>query len=343
MRIGVIYPTTWTLLEKYGALFSEGIEVIGPHYGSLDDWNKIYAKKKREWEQLGLPIKLTLKPYNEIRFSEYDVLIESVETFVYAKDWKKYCTKIECPVILKACWTKIPKEVMPKNYMKMMKEYPVLLEMPAHEQGWKHAGFNNVNVLFNPVGNWWFNQDWTGESNRILFVLMGLNVWRDKDPTRCGLDIWERIVRDFPQQAYHHDGHIDYKSPLEMAKLFSDFRVLVNLDRPYGPGERPMTIVFTEALSAGMPVAARNLQGLNFGEFIDSNGICTNDYEAMTNFFRKCLNDYEFAKQCSIRSREIARRQFSVDVLRPKYDNVIQRAIEVYNGNSSRNDIFETH
>jgi hypothetical protein len=334
MRIGVLWPTTWTLIEKYGALFSEGIEVVGPQNGNLDDWNKVYSLKKKEWEELGLRIKLTLKPYKDIRFSDYDVMFESTETFTWAKDWKDYCNKIGCPVIQKACWIKKPKEVLPRNYIRTRKDYPVLLEMPAHASGWTKVGFTDVNVVFNPVGNWWFDQTWTGKSNRILFVLAGTNVWRDKDPTRCGLDIWAKIAKDFPNEAYHHDGHDVYTSPLQMVKLFSESLVLVNLDRPYGQGERPMTIVFTEALSAGMPVMARNLPGLNFRDYIDMNGECTNDYEKMKSFLHRCLNDHDFAKSCSRRSREIGESQFSVKMLRPKYDAIIQRAVEVYDKGS---------
>lgn len=331
MKIGVLFPTTWTLIEKYGALFPEGFEVVGQEDDNHEHWNKYYPLKTREWKELGLPITLNLRPFKEIRFSDYDILIESVETFYYSRDWKKYCNKIECPVVLKACWTKKPSSVMPWGYTRKMKKYPVLLEMPAHASQWKSAGFQDVNVIFNPVGDWWFSQNWNGRADRLLFVLAGAKVWRSDDPTQSGLDIWKKMRQDFPSQAYHHDGHETYKSPLEMAKFFAESRVLVNLDRPFGQGERTMTIVFTEALSAGMPVVARDLPGLNYKDFIDSNGVCSNDYQVMTTFIRKCLTDYDFAKKCSERSREIGLANFSVKALRPKYDQIFERASEAYN------------
>ena len=203
MKIGVLSPTTWQLVEKMAALFPEGVEVVGPLADGGHYWND-YRRKMREWEDLGLHVTLRLSPYDQIQFSDYDVLIESVETFSYSRDWLDQCHRLECPVLLKACWTRDPLEVLPAptSYFKRRKSFPVLLEMPAHARNWEAAGFRDVNVLPNPVGDWWFARPWSGEQERVLFVLSGAKAWRG-DPSWFGLDMWEEIKRAFPGRAHH--------------------------------------------------------------------------------------------------------------------------------------------
>jgi len=326
VRIGVLSPTTWQLVEKMAALFPEGIEVVGPLADGGHYWND-YRRKMREWEELGLHVTLRLSPYDLIDFSVYDVLIESVETFSYSRDWLDQCHRLECPVLLKACWTRDPLEVLPApaSYFKRRKSFPVLLEMPAHARNWRAAGFRDVNVLGNPVGDWWFARPWSGEQERVLFVLSGAKSWRG-DPSWFGLDTWEEIRRAFPGRAHHHDGDVSYLTSREMTDLYGSSRVFVNLDRTFGQGERPLTLAFTEALSAGLPVVARDLPGLSFGQFIDSNGVCTNDLFRMCSFIENCLSSREYAAERGARSRQIALEHFSSKVLRPKYDQLIKRA-----------------
>jgi hypothetical protein len=329
LKVGVLSPTTWQFVEKMGALFSEGLHVVGPLSDDKHYWND-YRRKTKEWEELGLKITLNLRPFSEIDFSCYELLIQSAETFSYSHEWQNYCTRISCPIMLKACWTGNPKKVMPSKYIKAVREYPVLLEMPAHAPAWRSSGFTDVNVIFNPVGDWWFARDWTGAERRLLFVLSGTKSWRGS-PSWFGLDIWKKMREEFPGEAFHHDGHESYMTSMDMTKLFADSRVFANLDRPYGQGERPLTLAFTEALSAGLPVLARDLPGLSYKNFIDSNGLCTNDYGQMLAFARRCLDDRGFAQTCGRRSRAIARAEFSTATLRPKYQAIAERAIEVYN------------
>jgi FkbM family methyltransferase len=336
VRIGVLSPTTWQLVEKMAALFPEGIEVVGPLADNGHYWND-YRRKMQEWEELGLHVTLRLSPYHLIDFSVYDVLIESVETFSYSRDWLDQCHRLECPVLLKACWTRHPSDVIPASYFKRRRPFPVLLEMPAHARNWKAAGFRDVNVLVNPVGDWWFARAWSGEQERILFVLSGAKSWRG-DPSWFGLDVWEEIRRAFPGRAHHHDGDVSYLTSREMTDLYGSSRVFVNLDRTYGQGERPLTLAFTEALSAGLPVVARDLPGLSFGRFIDSNGVCTNDVSLMCSFIEKCLSSREYAAERGGRSRQIALEHFSCQVLRPKYDELIERAKKVFERQKAEKD-----
>lgn len=329
MKVAILSPTTWQLVEKMAVLFPEGVEVVGPLADSGHYWND-YRRKAREWEDLGLRVSLNLVPYQAVDFAAYDLLIESAETFEYARDWANHCERVECPILLKACWTRAPLYFFPPGYVQKTRAFPVLLEMPAHVTAWKEAGYRDVNLILNPVGEWWFQKPWTGEKERVLFVLSGAKDWRGSDPTWFGLELWEEICRAFPGRAYHHDGHLSYRTSREMTELYAESRVFVNLDRPYGQGERPLTLAFTEALSAGLPVVARDLPGLSFGKFIDSNGVCTNSVSRMCSFIEKCLSSPAYAAQCSARSRQIAGEHFSADILRPRYGELMGRAKAVF-------------
>jgi len=125
-----------------------------------------------------------------------------------------------------------------------------------------------------------------------------------------------------------------------MTELFSESRVFVNFDTPYGFGERPLTLAFTEALSAGLPVAARDLPGLNYRQFIDSNGLCCNDFDAICSFVDRCLTDKSYARECSVRSREIGRLAFSYSSLRPKYEILFSRAEKAFADSVQRGRSF---
>jgi glycosyltransferase involved in cell wall biosynthesis len=324
VKVGVLSPTTWQLVEKMAALFPEGVEVVGPLADDGHYWND-YRRKTEEWAELGLSVSLHLAPYSEIDFSGYNPLIESIETFYYAREWKNHCHRLECPILLKACWTRDPRPLMPRRYRRKTLTFPALLEMPAHAPVWRRAGFEDVNVIPNPVGEWWFEREWTGSTGQMLFVLSGTKAWRG-DPSWHGLEIWEELCRRFPGRGYHHDGDVSYRTSREMTALYAASRVFVNLDRPYGQGERPLTLAFTEALSAGLPVVARDIPGLSYRTLIDGNGVCTNDVDEMADFIDRCFRDMEFARRCSERSREIARETFSLARLRPRYDALIGRA-----------------
>jgi len=342
-KVAVLSPTTSQLVEKMAVLFPEGIDLVGPQSDDRHYWNNCHLRLE-SWRALGLKIEIVEKPFGDVDFSQYDLLVESAETFQYSKDWRKHCLRIECPILLKACWTNNPKNLLPRSYVKKVSRFPVLLEMPAHAPNWKAARFTDVNVIPNPVGDWWFQEQWTGAKEQVLFVLSGKDSWRGltgnepwkADPSWNGWSSWEELCRRFPGKTHHHDGAKAYKTPLEMAQLFAESRVFVNFDRPYGMGERPLTLAFTEALSAGLPVAAYDLPGLNYRQYIDSNGVCSSDFDKICGFISKCLTDIEFARTCGNRSREIARSAFSTASLRPKYEELIYRAHETFSDLTSK-------
>jgi hypothetical protein len=325
MKVAVLSPTTAQQVEKFAVLFPEGVDLVGPQADDRHYWANAQMRLE-QWKTLGLKVSIREEPFEALDFSGYDLLIQSAEAFWFAKDWAKHCLRVDCPILLKACWANTPIGFFPYEYIEKVRDFPVLLEMPAHVRNWTRAGFRDVNFIPNPVGEWWFAREWSGEKEQVLFVLSGKDSWRPADLSSLGVDWWEELCKRFPGRTHHHDGHVSYRTPLQMAELFGQSRVFVNFDRPHGFGERPLTLAFTEALSAGLPVAARDLPGLSYRQFIDSNGICCNDFEAICSFVDRCLTDKNFAAQCSARSREIARLAFSYSSLRPKYDVLISRA-----------------
>lgn len=326
-KIAILSPTTIQFVEKMACLNrATGIDVVGPPSSDQFGWND-YQRRVQEWRDLGLIIRLDLRPYDEINFARYDVLVETFETLFMEPSWLQNCQRYECPVVVKACWTRHPMEA-PPGYIDKIRTTPIMLEMPAHLANWETCGFRDVNLVFNPVGHWWFDKDWTGADNRAVMVLSGRKRWRRTQ--HHGLDLFERLAADFPGQAYLHDGTETYRTSRQMADLLRGARVFLVLDEPYGNGERPLSLVFTEALSAGCPVAARDLPGLSYKDYIRGNGICTNDYGQLRHFVDRCLSDLDFARECSRISRAMAQSLFSVEALQSTYRDVFERARYVW-------------
>lgn len=337
MKVACLYPTVAALIEKLAVLFP-GLIVIGPPCDQLNSWDKRILPlasaidRQAEWKEVGLDVHFEEKPYSECDFSKFDLLIESVETFYYAADWKNHCTRVECPILVKTCWiNQIDDFLVP--YVERLKHFPLFLEMPSHLEFWKNSAFRDVSLVSNPVGDWWFQNEWTGENGKALFVLAGKNIWRPADVTVCGVDIWEKIEQEFPGRTYHQDGGENFKTAKQMTELFSQSRVFVNLDRELA---RPLATSFTEALAAGMPVLGRDHPTLSYKQFIDGNGVCTENFEEMRGFISQCLDDLEFAKACGQRSREIGRAAFSRQTVLPCYEAAAVRAKEVFQSGSWR-------
>jgi glycosyltransferase involved in cell wall biosynthesis len=326
-RVALLSPTTIQFVEKMACL-SPGseIDVVGPPPSDSFGWND-YTRRTEEWRQLGLNVRLDLRPYSDIDFGQYDVLVETFETLFLEPTWRDHCAHRDCPVVVKACWTRHPMEA-PTAYLDKIRTVPILLEMPAHVQNWETCGCRDVNLVFNPVGQWWFEEPWTGADNRAVMVLSGRSKWRQQQ--HHGLEILERLETEFPGQIYLHDGAENYLTSRQMAELLHGARVFLALDEPYGNGERPLSLVFTEALSAGCPVVARDLPGLSYKNYICENGVCTSNYAVLRDFVAQCLEDWEFANACSCKSRAIAERLFAAQALLPAYKNVFKRARETW-------------
>jgi hypothetical protein len=320
VKVALLYPTVGALCEKMATLFP-GLTVIGPPCDDLYKWDKRIlplAKandRVKEWQEVGLDIHFEEKPYSECDFSKFDLLIESVETFNYAADWKNHCHRVECPILVFVCWFDNPSS-LPSNYQEKIKSVPIKIGMPSIVPAWKSV-YPQAEFAPVPVGDWWFEREWTGIREEALFVLAGKDLWRPADKSVCGVDLFERLSERFPGRMHHHDGAMEFKTSKQMAEMFSQYRVFVNLD---GHGGRPLCTSFTEALAAGMPVVARDLPGLSYMGYIDGNGVAADNLNQIERFLDQCFENINFARTCSMYSRAIARAAFSVANVRPHYE-----------------------
>jgi glycosyltransferase involved in cell wall biosynthesis len=320
LKVALLYPTVAALVEKMGVLFP-GLNVIGPPCDALYSWDKRIlnlAKAKdrgKEWQEVGLDIHFEEKPYSECDFSKFDLLIESVETFDYAADWKNHCHRLECPTMVFVCWYDNP-TYLPPNYQQKIKNLPIKVGMPSLVPAWKSV-YPQAEFAPVPVGDWWFEREWNGIREEALFVLAGKDLWRPSDKSVCGVDLFERLSERFPGRMHHHDGAMEFKTSKQMAEMFSEYRVFLNLDNAAG---RPLSTSFTEALAAGMPVVARDLSGLSYFDYIEGNGIAAYNLSEIAEFIALCFSDIAFARRCSARSRQIAKAAFSTEAVRPFYE-----------------------
>jgi hypothetical protein len=328
LKVAVLSPTTIQFVEKLACLFpGEPITVVGPPNADRGGWHD-YARRADEWRDLGLRIELDLRPYDQIDFSGFDVLLETYETLDMEPSWREHCARYECPVVVKAGRTPEPGVNCPEPYYNKIKDLPVLLATPAHVPRWRMAGFSDPTFLFSPVGDWWFDTPWTGVTQSAVMVLAGKSQWRDAG--LHGVDLFERLQARFPGRVHLHDGMAQYKTSRDMSYMLSGARVFLALDQPQGHGERAVSLAFTEALAAGCPVASRDLPGLTYKDFMTTNGVATNDFEALCGFVDRCLNDFDFAKDCSQESRRIAQENVSAEGLRVEYLKVFDRAREAF-------------
>jgi hypothetical protein len=311
------------------ALFPEGVDVVGPRIdGNPPERLFEIQRRTKEWQEVGLDIRFIDKPYSEIDFSQYDLLIETVETFQYANDWKNHCTRIECPIIVTSCWYDNPRTNVPSGYVEAVKKFPVIVQMPGNLAGWQDSPFKDVVAIPNPVGEWYFEEPWTGTGGKALYVLAGKDKWRPTDKRVLGIDILEKLQERFPGCIMHHDGAVNYLTPKELGKLYRESRVFLQLDDP--DSGRKLTGTFTEAVASGCPVLTKESTSMDHGAFVGLNGMSTNDFDRMCLFVGRCLESHGFAQSCSDWSRKIGMDNFSVAAVKPRYEEVIQRAQKAF-------------
>ena len=325
MKIGIVGPTLHMFIEKYAALFYPDPVVIfsDPQY---QNWNDVLLGYIGEfWNPVNLNIEYRIQPYGQWDVSDIDVMVESIECFQYGENWKHQCLQYNCPTIFKVCFINDGK-FFPEKYLHKIRKIPAVVEADWQVGFWQGVGLQ-VTKIHNPVGHWWFEKEYIGDEETAVYVVAGMHKWRG-DGLSLGWDWWQEIERTFPGKTLHHDAaELGALTPLQLVDMFSHKRAFVNLDWDSG---RPLSTAFCEALSIGMPVISRRCSNLNYQDFIDTNGIATNDKNEMYTFIEHCLNDIEFAKQCGKRSREIAQGHFSHTVARNSMNNVIDRAIETF-------------
>lgn len=323
MKIAVSFPTTFQLIEKLGDLFGE-LHLIG--------FNGEYTSEKRyETElpnDLGIKLHFRREHYSKIDPNEYDLLIDSWETRNYNPEWREWSMKWRIPRILKILWSAKPERIgLSEKEIGIFSHSVVSTENFFLEKRWKDVGMPHTKVLLYPPGSWWFDGEWSGKENKLLYVLSGIGAWRDTVST--GFDIWKEIERMLPGQTLHQDGYKNFLSSKDLSNLFRKHRCYANLDHTHKA--RPLCLMFTEAISAGTPPIILKCQYTDYDHYIknDVNGFICESASEVANSAKKLMNDYELAKDMSYKTRQIAQDNFSNDVLKPVWDEAIDLAVKL--------------
>lgn len=325
MKIALSFPTTVQLVEKVGAIFKE-IHLIGFNGEYADNENRYHND---EFEKLGIKIHYHPEPYDDLNPKDFDLLIDSWETRVYRKEWREESLRWNIPTILKVLWFAYPKEEakLTEDEISKLNKSVVSTENYVLADRWKSVGLNNVEVLLYPPGNWWFENEWIGEDDRILYILSGVGKYRDVVST--GFDLWNEIELALPNKTYHQDGQKNYISSMDLSLMVKKFRCYTNLDR--GLQARPLCLVFTEALSAGIPPLIIRRGNVDYHRYIENgvSGYICDDLHELIEKTKVLLRNHDLAKGMSIETRNIAKKHFSEDVLKPKWDAAIRLAQKV--------------
>jgi glycosyltransferase involved in cell wall biosynthesis len=322
MKIALSYPTTYALVEKVGLLFGE-VYLIG--------FNGPYANKEgRYGDELvkhGVTVHLVKEHYCEINPKDYDLLIDSWETRGYNPDWKEESLRWNIPRIVKILWTAFPSYLTFTDQEKLALNKSIIsTENFTLEERWRAIGFQHVNTLLYPPGPWWFEDKWVGDTNKVLFIL---SAGPSRDTISTGLPMWKQIEQEFPQQSYHQDAVKSYLNSPKLAELCRQYRCYVNLDQ--GPDARPLCLVFTEAISAGIPPLIIKQPNTDYSRYIKNgvSGYICDDYQDLVDKIKILLNNKDLAQGMSNEIRKIARENFSEEVLKPMWMNTVKQAMEI--------------
>lgn len=317
MKIAVSFPTTYQLIEKLCVLFDE-IDIIGFN-GEYCNQEKKY---NNELKKKGAKINLHRENYDDINPYQFDLLIDSWETRFYNKGWRKSSLLWKIPRILKILWYKNPEKIeFTDKEISIFNRSIVSGENKVITDRWKNIGMANTKILLYPPGDWWFSGLWGGNIRKALFVL---NVNNFRNIVTTGLGDWQKICNELPDNTFHQNASENKLTSLELADFCKRFRCYVNLDQT--KNARPLCLVFTEMISAGIPPLIIRCPGTDYYRYIENgkSGFICKNIEDMIDKIKKLLNDYDLSKSMSDRTRKIARENFSKSVLKPHWDEAIE-------------------
>lgn len=319
MKIALSFPTTFQLVEKVGALFEE-LYLIG--------FNGDYSSEKRykrEFPELGIKTHFRTEHYSEIDPHEYDLLIDSLETRRFNPEWREYSMDWDIPRILKILWDANPGRIkFTDKEMEVFNKSVVSTENYTLAKTWSDAGMEHVEVLLYYPGWWWFDKEWTGEIDKALYILTGIGKWRDVKST--GYYIWKDIEKELPNNTFHQDGSAKFLDSKGLSKMCKKHRCYVNLDN--SPKARPLCLVFTEAISAGIPPIVLDSPYTDYHKFIEDgvSGFICKDTSDVVDKIKILLRDHSLAKSMSDNISMTAKDHFSKKIIKSKWESVIKKA-----------------
>jgi len=323
MRIAIAYPTTIQLIEKMASLYDDISVIVLDGYSTLEGVQWAVPRRLRP---LGLESHVEILSEHDERAREYDVLLDSLETRHYLPRWWEDCEAWHGPRIVKILWKRPYKPELTPARMEVLKRSVLSTENDSNRKMWEEAtGLDVYEARYYP-GDWWFDTEWVGDREELVFVLTHAKSREKNDAnSKDGLhDFWE-VRRLCP--GYHWDGDAEgHPSSNNMATQLARFRCYTNLDRPVS--SRPLCLVFTEMLALGMPTIVRNYPKHDYVHYIDGNGFVCESNQEVADAASRLIADRGLAEACSVRSKEIARRHFSREVILGQWDVLLEKAIQ---------------
>lgn len=323
MRMAIVYPTTIQCIEKMASLYDDLSVIVMDGYGTLEGARRGISKRL---EPLGLSDHVQVLSEHDERARDYDVLLDSLETRHYLPRWWEDCTDWHGPRIIKILWKKPYKPELTPERVEVLKHSILSTENDSNRKMWEDAiGVRVYEALYYP-GDWWFNTEWIGDREELVFVLSH-SAKREKigSNEKDGLYDFREVARLCP--GYHWDGDEEGRpSSKDMAAQLAHFRCYTNLDRP--ASTRPLCIVFTEMMALGMPIIIRNYPEHDYIRYVDGNGFICESNEEVAKMARKLISDRGLAESFSARSKEIAEQRFSKATVLKQWDILLERALQ---------------
>lgn len=321
LKVAVSYPTTIQLVEKLGPIFKE-MHLIG----FSGEHSKTERYHNGEFDAMGIKIHYHPEPYEDISPLDYDLLIDSWETRYYNEAWRQESLKWKIPTIMKVLWFAYPKDQanLTEEEIDKFNHCLVSTENFTLQERWKAAGMEHLRMLLYPAGKWWFDTPWKGNVNRLLYILSGVGDFRDTVST--GYEMWKDVEKALSGRTYHQDGSKFYMTSQDLARLTKAHRCYVNLDN--GADARPLCLVFTEAVAAGIPPIILRQETTDYARYIKDgvSGFICDDVQDVINKARVLLDCEGLAQSMSAEITKTGKEHFSEEALKPEWDDAVKQA-----------------
>jgi hypothetical protein len=195
-RVALLGPTNRELVKMTAALNPQtGLEVVGPAPSSRSWWD--HEPHVAGWRHLGLAIHFNVRPYSELDFSLYDLLIETLEPLSIEPTWTHHCHRYECPTIVNAGSTKTPFPTIPACYFDKIRSLPILLETSAYTADWETCGFSDLNPLTGLAGNSSFSHE-----NYEQVVYRAITIWNERHHNKRDYRFRPYVMSHFKTQSF---------------------------------------------------------------------------------------------------------------------------------------------
>jgi len=333
MKVAMMYPAHVSVIEKTAALFGElDVIVIPAPHGDGGAHSKLESNKARllkEGPELGF--ETTWIPLDGANWQQYDVVIDTWEARGWEPPWREMSWELDVPRIIKVSWYTphtIPLEPQDRE---MFARSVVATDSIVAADQWTAAGVRDAYFVPWYPGDWYFEQEWTGQDNRALFVLAGAYKWRGGPESQPRLRDWLALTESVP--GFHLDAADRYRSSLELAGEMAAFRCYVNLD--CDASSRHLSLSFTEALAVGLPCLVVGMKQHDYRAHIRDGvtGYVCRNLQELTARAQGLIDDYDRAVRMSYRTKALARERFGREPVMAEWERAIERAQSLHRRN----------